>query len=395
MIELRHAAAVPEERGAVFGFAKPASRRAGRRATASSASTRTASTSSTTSRRPRPSVLARTALIEGTGECALDIGLVSLAPPAALAFLALGRTPLGGGHAPRRRSRGGRCASTSTSRCSTACLRGLSREAFWERVRAASALPRELAERVYDAFHPFGLGGMVTRSTVFEHVGSLAELPEAGRSLLAQGIKPFYEPEVGEIRPLEAPDRIVHDSAAVDLRVTGGSPGARRGLLLVPPRARGRQRGRRPRRPDAAVRAAPGLRPRRARAAGGPVVVVLSSRDSLKAESDPARLVVLRPAARRVARGARARARRRLLARRPGRPLRRAPLLPRPDARAAARVRGAARRRVDGGVPRRAPPVARRDPGPGRRRAPRGAARRAPARVAARALPRRDGAGAT
>ena len=72
-------------------------------------------------------------------------------------------------------------------------------------MRPASALPCELAERVYDAFHPFGLGGMVTRSTVFEHVGSLAELPEACRSLLAHGIAPFYEPDGGEIRPLEAP----------------------------------------------------------------------------------------------------------------------------------------------------------------------------------------------
>jgi galactokinase/mevalonate kinase-like predicted kinase len=77
---------------------------------------------------------------------------------------------------------------------------------------------------VYDAFHPFGLGGTVTRSTFFEHVGSLAELPGACRGVLGRSIAPFYEPEGGEIRPYQAPDRILADCVDVEVAVTGAAP---------------------------------------------------------------------------------------------------------------------------------------------------------------------------
>ena len=380
---------VPEERGAVFGFAKPAAVEQGARHGVFRFDPHREHVVDYLQKAPAD-VLARTALIEGTGECALDIGLVSLAPSAALAFLALGRSPLAGGTLLDAVARGS-VRFDLYLEVLTACLRGLSREAFWERVRGASALPCELAERVYDAFHPFGLGGMVTRSTVFEHVGSLAELPEASRSLLAQGIKPFYEPDVGEIRPIEAPDRIVHDCAAVDLRVTGASPVLVEGCSSCRLVLEG----------DNVVVGLDGLSlpftlPRGFVLDGrelpeGRVVVVLSSRDSLKAETDVSRLVFCgRPLDTWLAE--------RGLSRddvfSPGDPpdlfaARLFCLDPTPER--AARVRGAAGRVVDGGLPRGAPPVARRDPGPGRSRAPRGAARGAAARRVARALPRRAG----
>jgi galactokinase/mevalonate kinase-like predicted kinase len=214
--------AVPEERGPVFGFAKPASVEQGARHGVFRFDPRREHVIDYLQKAPAD-VLARSALIEGTGECALDIGLVSLAPEAALAFLDLGGSPLGDGTL-RDGLASGAVRFDLYLEVLTACLRGLSRDAFWERVRRASALPCDIAHRVYDAFHGFGLGGMVTRSTVFEHVGSLAELPEASRSLLALGIRPFYAPDGGEISPVEAPDRVVHDSHAVDVRVTGSAP---------------------------------------------------------------------------------------------------------------------------------------------------------------------------
>jgi hypothetical protein len=91
-------------------------------------------------------------------------------------------------------------------------------------VGGASVLSSDLARRVYEAFHPFGLGGTVTRSTTFEHVGSIAELPEASRSLLAQRIAPFYEPDGGEICAFEAADRVVYGSVGVEVTVTGTAP---------------------------------------------------------------------------------------------------------------------------------------------------------------------------
>jgi galactokinase/mevalonate kinase-like predicted kinase len=282
------AGGVPEERGPVFGFAKPASVEQGSRHGVFRFDPHREHVVDYL-QKASAEYLSRAALIEGTGECALDIGLVSLAPEAALAFLALGRSPLGGGTLLDGLAAGS-VRFDLYLEVLTACLRGLSREAFWERVRGASALPGELAECVYDAFHPFGLGGMVTRSTVFEHVGSLAELPEASRSLLAQGIRPFYEPDGGEIRPVEGPDRIVHDSAAVDLRVTGPSPVLVEGCSACALVLEG----------DNVVVGLDGLSlpftlPRGFVLDGrelpeGRLVVVLSSRDSLKAESEASQL---------------------------------------------------------------------------------------------------------
>ena len=84
---------VPEERGPVFGFAKPASFEQGSRHGVFRFDAPREHVVDYLQKAP-PDVLARSARIEGTGECALDIGLVSLSPAAALAFLELGSTSL-------------------------------------------------------------------------------------------------------------------------------------------------------------------------------------------------------------------------------------------------------------------------------------------------------------
>jgi galactokinase/mevalonate kinase-like predicted kinase len=213
---------VPEDRGPVFGFAKPASLEQGSRHGVFRFDQRRERVLDYFQKAP-PEVLAREALLEGTGDCALDIGLVSLSPRAAHALVEFGRTRVG-----RETVMGalaaGRLRFDLYLEVLTACLAALSFEAFRERVGPASALPVEAARALYEAFHPFGLGGTVTRSTVFEHVGSLGELPEACRSLLAHRAGPFYEPDDGEIRPFEAADRVVHNSAGVDFTVSGQAP---------------------------------------------------------------------------------------------------------------------------------------------------------------------------
>jgi hypothetical protein len=223
------ASGVPEERGPVFGFAKPASFEQGSRHGVFRFDPHREKVVDYLQKAPAD-VLARSARIEGTGECALDIGLVSLAPEAALAFLELGRTPLGPATLLEALSRG-RLRFDLYLEVLTACLPGLFFEGFWDRVRSASALPEDLARRVYEAFHRFGLGGTVTRSTFFEHVGSLAELPAACRGVLARSVAPFYEPEGGRTRPPTASSRTAWASRS-------RSPGRRRSSWTRAARAR-------------------------------------------------------------------------------------------------------------------------------------------------------------
>ena len=280
---------VPVERGPVFGFSKAAPVEQGSRHGVFRFDARREQVVDYLQKAPAD-VLARSALIEGTGDCALDIGLVSLAPEAAAAFLDLGRAPLEAGTLLDGLA-AGRVRFELYLEVLTACLPGLSFEQFRERVGEASALPSELARPLYEAFHRFGLGGTVTRSTTFEHVGSVAELPEASRSLLARRIAPFYEPEGGEIRAFEASDRVVHGSVGVEIVVAGTAPVLVEGCASSSLRLGG----------DNLVvglegRALPFELPRgfvldERRLPEGRVVVVLSARDSLKAESDPSRLV--------------------------------------------------------------------------------------------------------
>jgi galactokinase/mevalonate kinase-like predicted kinase len=204
---------VPEERGPVFGFAKPASLEQGSRHGVFRFDRHREQVIDYFQKAP-VEVLARRALLEGTGECALDIGLVSLGPEALQAFLALGEAAVEGGSLLEGLA-SGRLRFDLYLEVLTACLEGASFEAFWKRVGPASGLPMEVARHVYEAFHPFGLGGTVTRSTTFIHLGSLAEFPEACRELVAHQVRPFYEADDGELRPSVAEGRIVHNSSRV------------------------------------------------------------------------------------------------------------------------------------------------------------------------------------
>lgn len=215
-------ASVPEERGPVFGFAKPAPLEQGSRHGVFRFDQHRERVIDYFQKVP-VEVLAEQALIEGTGDCALDIGLVSLGPEAMQAFLSLGEVPFEGATLVEGLA-SGRLRFDLYLEVLTACLEGLSFESFQERVGPASALPPELGPQVYETFHPFGLGGALTRSTTFVHLGSLAEFPGACRDLLAHQARPFYEPEDGEIRPSVTTEAIVHNSAAVSAAGRGRAP---------------------------------------------------------------------------------------------------------------------------------------------------------------------------
>jgi galactokinase/mevalonate kinase-like predicted kinase len=204
---------VPEERGAVLGFAKPASLEQGSRHGVFRFDRHREQVIDYFQKAP-VELLARRALLEGTGECALDIGLVSLGAEALWAFLALGEAAVEGGTLLEGLA-AGRLRFDLYLEVLTACLEGASFDTFWKRVRPASALPIGVARHVYEAFHPFGLGGALTRSTTFIHLGSLAEFAGACREIVAHQVRPFYEPDDGEIRPDVTAGRIVHNSSGV------------------------------------------------------------------------------------------------------------------------------------------------------------------------------------
>jgi galactokinase/mevalonate kinase-like predicted kinase len=283
-------ASVPEERPPVFGFAKPAPLEQGARHGVFRFD-RHRERVIDYFQKASVEVLAEHALVEGTGDCALDIGLVSLGPEALQAFLDLGAARTAGASLVEGLE-AGRLRFDLYLEVLTACLESLSFEDFWKRVAAASALTPEVAERVYETFHPFGLGGALTRSATFVHLGSLAEFPGACRDLIAHQARPFYEPGDGELRPTVMPAAIVHNSTEVRVEASGVAPALVESCsacsfgplggdnLLV-----GLDRAALP------FELPPGMSVEERRLPEGRVVVFLSARDTFRVERDPADLV--------------------------------------------------------------------------------------------------------
>jgi galactokinase/mevalonate kinase-like predicted kinase len=222
---------LPEGRGPVFGFAKPAPLGQGARHGVFQFDATGERVTDYFQKAPAE-YLAHHALIEGSSECALDIGLVSLAPNAGLAFLDLGRADVGGRSVLSALAEG-RLRFDLYLEVLTACLSSLDREAFLDRVRPAGEAAGLLARHLYDRFHPFGLGASLTRGTTFVHVGQLAELGATCRELLVRGLVPFYETEPGELRAQDTPDRIVFDSANVEIGHVRGEPVVAEGCVNV------------------------------------------------------------------------------------------------------------------------------------------------------------------
>jgi galactokinase/mevalonate kinase-like predicted kinase len=207
-------AAVPAERGHLCGFAKAAPPEQGSRHGVFRLDPRRERVLDYLQKVPAER-LRREALLEGTADCALDVGLVALSPEAAAAFVELGRLPSAGGTL-REDVAAGRLRFDLYLEILTAGLPGLSFEAFRGRIAGASSLSEAHARALYDSFHRFPLEAVVTRSTTFVHFGTLRELASAARELVQRGLRPFYDEDPGELRPHVTEQRLEYDGAAID-----------------------------------------------------------------------------------------------------------------------------------------------------------------------------------
>ena len=170
-----------------------------------------------------PEFLAREARIEGTESCALDLGLVSFRGQAFEALLCSAETPLRGGSIVQRVALGTLTLDLYLELL-TACLGGLERRSYGERLAGRSPAPPEVLDLLFDCFHPCGLAGALVRQTSFIHFGSAAEFPSSCRELRAREILPFYALVHEELVPEIGPLLVRYD--CIDADVQAGQGGA-------------------------------------------------------------------------------------------------------------------------------------------------------------------------
>lgn len=168
---------VQRERGAVCGFAAPASFEVGSRHGVF-AFDRTGRQVVDYLQKAPLEELSRVAALSGNRSCALDIGIV--------AFHGEGRRrlrDLGDQLGPRIGS--GSLYLDLYVEILTAALPGIEPQEYLSRIADKSRLDERDARAVHAAFHDLGLQGVLVRDSVFLHFGSVVEVPTTAGALVA------------------------------------------------------------------------------------------------------------------------------------------------------------------------------------------------------------------
>lgn len=175
--------------------------------------------------------LLENAAFEGTDECALDIGIVSMSPRFVKAFLEAGKTPPGKGDAGSHGRSLLELLKTGETKFDIylelmiASLSGLSFENYNIRIASRTQLSKDYIKLFYETFQQFPLHGILTQKSTFLHFGSLVEFPDACRAIFNQGFLPFYHTsERGELKGEITAELIRYNSSTdADIRLTGGT----------------------------------------------------------------------------------------------------------------------------------------------------------------------------
>jgi galactokinase/mevalonate kinase-like predicted kinase len=198
---------LPEDRGAICGFAKPASLDFSSRHGVFVLNGDQRTVVDFLQKAP-PNVLTGCALIEGTKECAIDMGLISLSPEVACAFLEFSEQSY------KDESNIGKALEKSMLSFNlylellTACVKNISFTEYHRRVSIGTTLDRQSLKKFYDTFHVFPLQGVLTSSTTFIHLGSLHEFPSACEEIITGDLKPFYSQQNEEIK-IDTPQSVI------------------------------------------------------------------------------------------------------------------------------------------------------------------------------------------
>jgi galactokinase/mevalonate kinase-like predicted kinase len=171
------------------------------------------------------SFLRENARIEGTDECALDIGLVSMSAEFIHHFIRFADIVSSDGETIGTLIENGRFNFDLYLEIMTSTLTGLSKAVFVERVSQLSKLSKGDIEACYDHFHRFSLGGILTRNSKFLHFGSMTEYPKACIDLSVSGIGAFYAASQAEIHPSVSDNTIQFNCHDV---IVQGPPGSYR-----------------------------------------------------------------------------------------------------------------------------------------------------------------------
>lgn len=168
-----------------------------------------------------PEVLRTRALIEGTRECAIDMGLISMSPYFVKALIDFSEKPISDNERIIDGFHKSKLSFNIYLELLTACIEGIQYRDFSDRIVQKTKLPKKVQRVLFDMLRPFSLNAVITSSTTFVHFGSLFEFPSACREIINKETKPFYAQQNEEIK-IEHSEAIISYNSIDNSFVTGG-----------------------------------------------------------------------------------------------------------------------------------------------------------------------------
>ncbi len=169
--------------------------------------------------------LHKNALIESTGGCALDTGIVVMRQDYLARLFAFARKESTPEKTLINLLSAGETRFELYLEQLSASLAGIDAHEYRRRLEGRSKLPDAVLDRFYDSFHDMPLGAHLARNCRFLHIGSLGEFPDAARQIAASGIRPFYHFTDAAELPPHSVDNVSYACLSTDTYVArAGAP---------------------------------------------------------------------------------------------------------------------------------------------------------------------------
>lgn len=163
-----------------------------------------------------PETLTKSARIEGSDACALDMGIVSFRGGTVTALYELLSCKIGEESIEERLARGVFSCDLYFEML-TACLGGINFDEYFGRIADKSPLSRAELSLLFDTFHPLGLSGILAKNHSFVHFGSVAEFGKACLEQRERGLLTFYIRGCEELTPQLQKSLVLFNSIDVEI----------------------------------------------------------------------------------------------------------------------------------------------------------------------------------
>ncbi len=169
--------------------------------------------------KPDLQFLQENALLEGTGECAVDMGIISFSKSFVTALIETSSIKNSDGNTFPDLLETGSVSFSLYLELITATLLGIDFSSFCTQVSRRSRIPQDLLSQFFDIFSKFNLKAHITRTATFLPLSSVPDFFQSCAELREKDLQLFYARDFQELQIPDTPDLIIYNSHQFSLPV--------------------------------------------------------------------------------------------------------------------------------------------------------------------------------